>query len=357
MSNRRKRAFWVLGTACLLVVVALWSFRAGKFSQYPFVGQLGGEERAGPVVHYSFGGGPAYDAVRHFLFTSPPAEVLAAMKRDLLGQGWILLYQDDEFGVFQTQTGSGALQRAYCESIVGLGSKYTCSVTVPRVDRWVEDLVQTIRKKVGWEEKLEPLDVRTDPYVDWSQRNEQGRTVVTITLRNRLETDVETSIDEFYLAGYEANEVLPAVAKVPAWHKKSLTLTFPPQAGNRGRGEVILKEESTRPGDAISVGSSSTGGNAGLDPSVAIEGGKYGSHNVVLGNAEDARLLEVRNVVVTVGSTKVGGIGKWLISTKSNLRIPFSWKRLPGSPRPSIAISGEARLQPNKRWRAFLSEF
>lgn len=372
MKPKAKRLLWILGVLCALALVVVWAFRIGKLSSYPFLSQMGGEERAStydPVPMLSTLG-PAKSSVdpnRDFLFTSPPDEVLAAMKRDLVAQGWTSVYADDEFATFSRKTKTGVDERAEFQTSMAKGDEHTCLVTVPRQSNWFEDLMQSLNDRLGRKTNLKSLDdwSGTPVNLDWDAKTDRKRAVVTITWRNRAETAMDVSVDEFLLHGYESDQVLPVKARVPAWHKAETVLTFPAEAlsesksllhgygGSEGDNKI---QTSTYEVTGGTNGSTSTGGDVPLAPTAVIVGEK-GSHkcSAVLENEAESRMLEIRNLEVWVGPNKVAAIPTRLVPARGIFRIPL-WLQKSGKSGPKIVVKGEARLLPNKRWRKFRQE-
>lgn len=365
MKKRLLRRFWWILSGILVVGAAIYlPYRTGRLFTYPFITQLGGEERSYPIHYVSPLTLP--DPDRYYLFHGPPAKVQAAMKRDLLGQHWALTYEDDEFSVFEKPTSSGNSLRAIYQRNLSMGGKDTCLVTVPSQSNWFEDLVESVKSRLGRKVALEAFDpnwVFQEVDFAFEPSKERDRCVLTSTWRNRTELGTLANIDEIYLNGYEPVQTLPVKRTISAWHKAAIVLTFPVEAAPR-KGYLVpwdIEQSSSSSGAGVIdpgiAPDTSINGGFPLDPFVSIlpEKGPL-DHCGFIRNDSTYRSMEIRNLVLKLGTRKVGGIPSKVLPAGGLLRIPFSLGRTLKT-RPTIEITGESRLLPNKRWRPILSDF
>jgi hypothetical protein len=364
MKGKTRRFLWILGLACLIVFAVFWAVRAGKFASYPFVTQLGGQERRSPGTYISrsrsfvvISGGEPQE--QYYVFRAPLGEVQSAMKRELLSQHWTLDYADDEFATYSRDGERATLQGG------APTDEYTCTVTVPRHSTWLEECVDSVRDRLGTKEVLPMLggDPSWVAPFEWKPSRIGGRCAVTVTWRNRCPDDVTANIGYFYVQGYEPDQELPRKLRIPAWHKTTAVLTFPPDAfpGNRlDSARLDVKERHSLTTISGSVVSEAGEGGPNDYPGLKIDVWRnppgLSHRQAVLSNGAP-RPLELRNVSVFLRSKKMAVLAHSVLPVLGDVRILFD---VPGkSPTilPGIKVWGEARLLPNKRWVAFKKEF
>lgn len=357
MRRLAKRLFWVLSVLCALALVVVWAFRIGRLSSYPFVRRLGGEER-GPVVYHITSSWPApVDPDCYFVFTQTPSVVLSAMKHDLVDKNWAVVYSDDEFATFTRTLPSGEKLGAEFQTILTKPSGYTCVVKVPRSENWFESLIGSAKKRLGIKEHIQGLDVdwlSTQEELGWKSVQGTDRTTVTATWRNRRDTNTDAKLSGVYFNGYESDQTRKITARIPAWHKQEMTLTFPRAAWEGGRlGDVAETHSYSMIGG---VSDSASGGLTFLDPLVSVFHDHLG-WTAVLENGAGARDLELGSCSVMTGSRKIAGFDSRILKPGDSVRIPYSSATRSGVKALPLIITGRSRLLPNKRWRSFRNEF
>jgi hypothetical protein len=349
---------WIYAAGVVLVVLVLFAFVwYGVRPAFPFVVTRHGEPRT--VV------GPG--DVELYSFKEPAADVLAAMKSELLGRGWRLEYSD-EVAVIFTKSDHGTRRvatlyyyRPAWKGFTGPAEREpastTCLVLLPKGRNWTSNLPAFLAnwlKPNGKPRPFEPeLDFGGVDFVCKSISPSQAELI----WRNRTNSPAEVQVTDIQIRGFDCLR-LPGRTTVPPFSAFRTTLEFPASL-NLLPGQSLISNDGSYFGlSAGSIGykiktATSVSGMepypSYLTPSLVR---KAASFEAVFENKE-ARTYEIKDIEIEVdGVTRLRRAPPIELLPGKAFRIPIPRAH---SRFPTIMVRGKARLRPNVRWRPIVT--
>ena len=348
-ATRGGRGRWLayIGAGLAIGLVVFWMARTGRMSRYPFVHRLGGEES---IFEEITGQVPESDTKICYTFTSDSSEVRRAILDEF--KGWVKAIDDAEYLVLRETSERAAPTIIFRRLRDKASGGVTCYAVVPRDRTVVETAMNWLQMRIGRKEKAKVVHPAAVIFSNsnWTIMKQPDGVQATFTWRNFSDDPLEVRLDTFFYGGYESLEPLPFRASLGPGTSTTNTLTFPKASHNaRSYDIVVLRSQS-----GIAGTSSMTSGGVSVDPQASLVGSTPSSHTFILESPRKDRDIEVRNVAVEISGRSVATVkGAFVLRTGMRRRVPVERIAITAANRSMIELKGEARLLPNKRWRAF----
>jgi hypothetical protein len=347
---RRKWWGWkILIPFIVAITISLWLSWDGIVGKYRFVRRLGGVNVSTSNATGRSWVPMSYYGIDEYAFAGDPDRVRRAMKQEMLGKGWTLVYEDETEMYFKEPHHLDDSPSAGYQRLDPPSGKFTCCVGVVSTGNWIQEIARDLFGDGNLPLPDVHLPYRNFPG-DWVPSGLGDRVGVDFTYKNLTDFPVVFELTDFYYMGRESIEAGPVVETVQPWTRKKFRLTYPVKVTRAIESDYSYKWSESAPGRPRNP---VTGGDLLIDPRATLAGDIRLGHAVVLRSRRPVA-MELRNIRVIVNyKVIIHDPGIHPLKRGEKLRMSFPKGMFKRRGAIYVLVRGDARLSPNKRWRSF----